>query len=127
LAEVGVTFRALSDPSRRLILQRLSHGPATSGQLAALLTTSRPAASQHLAHLGKAGLVTSTIIGRHRWHELAPSALYELERWVRLLVETWAGSPPLDVSSLRRPPSQLVNQKERPHDPAGHVRRDPQP
>ena len=103
--DVGGTLQALSDPSRRLILQRLSQGPATSGQLAALLTTSRPAASQHLTHLAQAGLITSTTVGRHRWHELAPSALYELEQWVRELAETWAASPSLDVSRLRHAPT----------------------
>ncbi len=77
------------------MLQRLSHGPATSGQLAAILTTTRPAASQHLAHLERAGLISSTAIGRHRWHELAPAGIFELEQWVRTLAETWAAAPTL--------------------------------
>ena len=44
-AELSATLRALADPSRRAQLQRLSYGPATSGQLAELLTMSRPAGS----------------------------------------------------------------------------------
>src|SRR3954471_17377869 len=97
MPDLADTLHALADPSRRLLLQRLSHGPATSGQLADLLTTSRPAASQHLAQLIRAGLVTTTAVGRHRWHELAPGRLYELEQWVGGLVETWAAAPTLDI------------------------------
>ena len=56
-AELSATLRALADPSRRAQLERLSYGPATSGQLAELLTMSRPAGSQHLAVLIDAGLI----------------------------------------------------------------------
>ena len=94
------TLQALADPSRRLLLQRLSHGPATSGQLAAILTTTRPAASQHLAHLERAGLISTTAIGRHRWHELAPAGIFELEQWARTLAETWAAAPTLATHLL---------------------------
>src|SRR3954470_13003910 len=107
MADLGATLQALSDPSRRLLLQRLSHGPATAGQLAAILTSSRPAASQHLAHLLRAGLVTATTVGRNRWHELTPTALYELERWLQVLTETWAAAPSLDVDSLRDTSNRL--------------------
>jgi DNA-binding transcriptional ArsR family regulator len=62
------------------LLQRLAHGPATSGQLAELLSVSRPATSQHLQVLHAAGLVRSTALGRNRWHELAPGPLYLVGR-----------------------------------------------
>ena len=122
MAEIADTLQALADPSRRLLLQRLSHGPATSGQLASILTSSRPAASQHLAHLIRAGLVSVTSVGRNRWHELAPGALYELEHWLHELTEIWTAAPSLEVGHRRTdvipqkvPPQQVTpQQKENP-------------
>jgi DNA-binding transcriptional ArsR family regulator len=94
--DLAAVLNALADPSRRVLLQRLAHGPATSGQLAELLSVSRPATSQHLQVLQAAGLVRSTALGRHRWHELAPGPLYLVEQWVRSLADTWAAAPTLD-------------------------------
>ena len=97
--ELSAAFAALADPSRRALLQRLAHGPATSGQLAELLSVSRPATSQHLGVLLDSGLVTTTPVGRHRWQELAPAPIYLVESWTGRLVETWAGAPTLRVGS----------------------------
>lgn len=83
------TFRALADDSRRRQLTRLSNGSATSGQLAELLSMSRPAGSQHLAVLVGAGLVETTALGRQRWHELAPTRLYGAHLWLTDLLATW--------------------------------------
>jgi DNA-binding transcriptional ArsR family regulator len=69
------------------MLQRLAHGPATSGQLADLLPTSRPAASQHVRVLHEAGLLRTTVRGRQHWHELAPARVREVERWVHQLLD----------------------------------------
>ena len=65
---------------------RLAAGPATSGQLAELLTMSRPAGSQHLAVLVNAGLVRTTPAGRRRWHQINPDHLYALRDWVAELI-----------------------------------------
>jgi DNA-binding transcriptional ArsR family regulator len=92
---VGTVLVALADPSRRALLQRLAHGPATSGQLAELLPMSRPATSQHVRVLAEAGLVRTTVQGRRHWHELAPGRLYDVESWVRLLLDRWAAAPTL--------------------------------
>ena len=94
---------AVADPSRRQLLQHLAHGPATSGQLAKVLTSSRPAATQHLGILQRAGLVRSTRNGRNLWHELSPAPLIDVERWIRGLTETWVEAPTLDLSGARRP------------------------
>jgi DNA-binding transcriptional ArsR family regulator len=96
VVDLAAALNALADPSRRVLLQRLAHGPAMSGQLAVLLSVSRPATSQHLQVLQAAGLVRSTALGRHRWHELAPGPLYLVEQWVRGLADTWAAAPTLD-------------------------------
>lgn len=99
---LGATLTALADPSRRALLQRLAHGPATSGQLAELLPMSRPATSQHLRVLADAGLMTTTVRGRHHWHELSTTRLAEIEHWTRTLIDTWTAAPPLTTR-----PSQL--------------------
>jgi DNA-binding transcriptional ArsR family regulator len=92
---VNDALLAIADSSRRVLLQRLAHGPATSGQLADLLPVSRPATSKHLHVLVHAGLIRTTVLGREHWHELAPSRLYEVERWITGLAETWASAPTL--------------------------------
>ena len=97
-SELSAILRALADPSRRAQLQRLSHGPATSGQLAELLTMSRPAGSQHLAVLINAGLINSTPAGRHRWHEIRPEYLYLAESWLGGVLRQWESAPTLQLS-----------------------------
>ena len=85
--ELSSTFRALADPSRRRQLMRLATGKATSGQLAELLTMSRPAGSQHLAALVEASLVQTTPAGRQRWHELRLERLRAAHAWLGELLE----------------------------------------
>jgi DNA-binding transcriptional ArsR family regulator len=53
----GLALTALSDPTRRSILEHLAEHPSAVGQLADLLPISRPAVSQHLKVLKEAGLV----------------------------------------------------------------------
>ncbi len=55
--QLSVTFAALADPTRRAILDRLTHGPATVGELGAPFAISGPAVSKHLRVLERAGLV----------------------------------------------------------------------
>jgi DNA-binding transcriptional ArsR family regulator len=87
---------ALADPTRRSVLQRLAHGPATVGQLAALFPVSRAAVSQHLRVLREAGLVRPTSSNRQSPYELAPEPLLETEAWLRRLIDTCsAGSTAL--------------------------------
>lgn len=97
MGDLSAAFAALADPSRRTLLQRLAHGPATSGQLAELLIVSRPATSQHLGLLQSAGLVTTVPLGRHRWHELGTAPLFLVEDWTSSLARTWSGAPILRV------------------------------
>ena len=87
--ELSETMRALADPSRRRQLIRLAEGPATSGQLASLLSMSRPAGSQHLAVLTGAGLVQTTPEGRQRWHRISPDRLYRAQGWLDDLIGRW--------------------------------------
>jgi DNA-binding transcriptional ArsR family regulator len=92
--ELSETLKALSDPSRRRQLERLAREAATSGQLAELLTMSRPAGSQHLAVLVDAGLVRTTPAGRQRWHALEPARLYRTRAWLDDLLMEWEAAVP---------------------------------
>ena len=93
--ELSSSFRALADPSRRRQLMRLARGSATSGQLAELLTMSRPAGSQHLAVLVEASMVQTTPAGRQRWHELRLERLRVAHAWLGELLEQAESAAPL--------------------------------
>jgi DNA-binding transcriptional ArsR family regulator len=93
--EVGAVLAALADASRRRIVTRLAQGPATTGQLAELFPISRPAVSQHLKILQTADVVRTTVVGRHRWHELNPDALHTLAHWAVDVAARHEKSPPV--------------------------------
>ena len=93
--DVEQVLFALADPSRRIMLQRLAHGPATSGQLAALVTISRPAASQHVRVLQDSKLVSATRIGRQQWQQLRPDALRAAADWLLTLAARADRAPEL--------------------------------
>ncbi|MHB8531961.1 MAG: ArsR/SmtB family transcription factor [Solirubrobacteraceae bacterium] len=75
-------FHALGDPTRRSIVEQLSHGSASVSELAAPLRISLPAVVQHLHVLEASGLVTTRKVGRVRRCEVAPAAMREAERWI---------------------------------------------
>ena len=79
---LDLMFQALSDPSRRNMLERLSRGPASVTQLAEPLTMSLPAVVQHLQVLEASGLVKTEKIGRVRSCTLDTSAMSQAERWI---------------------------------------------
>jgi DNA-binding transcriptional ArsR family regulator len=77
-------FRALADPSRRLLLDRLfAGGGQTLGQLAAGMPMTRQAVSRHLVILEAANLVSIHWRGREKLHYLNPVPIGEIvKRWV---------------------------------------------
>ena len=82
-------FRALADPARRAILERLSRGPAAVSELARPLPMSLPAAMQHLSVLELAGLVRSEKVGRVRTCAIEPGALSQAEQWINARRIEW--------------------------------------
>ena len=78
-------FRALADPTRRLLLERLAKRNGQSlAELADGLAISRQATSKHLALLEEAGLLLTQRAGRTRLHFLNPVPLHaEAQRWLR--------------------------------------------
>jgi uncharacterized protein YndB with AHSA1/START domain/DNA-binding transcriptional ArsR family regulator len=81
---LGAVFKALGDPTRRRLLDRLrQHDGQTLGQLCSGLEMARQSATQHLDILIDAGLVTVVRRGRERHHYLNPIPIHEIgERWV---------------------------------------------
>jgi len=82
-------FGALSDPTRRAMIQQLSHGPAAVSDLARPLSLALPAAMQHLRVLESAGLIHSEKIGRVRTCRIEPAALSQAEHWIVDRRATW--------------------------------------
>ena len=73
---------AMSDPTRRALLERLTEGEATVQELAAPFAVSQPAISRHLKILEEAGLIETRIEGSARPRRLKPEAMDELWDWL---------------------------------------------
>ena len=79
---MNTVFKALSDPSRRRILQLLKQGPMSAGEIAGHFEMSRPSISHHLDLLKQAGLVSSRKEGQFVFYELNTSIVEDLLNWV---------------------------------------------
>lgn len=79
---LDLMFHALADPTRRVMVERLSHGPAAVSELAKPLAMTLPAVVQHLQVLEASGLVRSEKIGRVRTCRIEPTALRVAEQWI---------------------------------------------
>ena len=82
-------LRALADESRRTILETLTGGPATAGELAALLPIARPGVSRHLRVLREAGLVAVRQQAQRRVYRLRPEPLAEVDEWLGQYRAMW--------------------------------------
>jgi DNA-binding transcriptional ArsR family regulator len=78
---LSATFAALAVPTRRKIIDRLSHGPATVNQLAAPFAISQQAISKHLAYLEHARLIRKRRKGRQHFCVLNPIAIRQVATW----------------------------------------------
>jgi DNA-binding transcriptional ArsR family regulator len=85
-------FRAIADPTRRAILDRLRAGPANAGALAADFRQSRPAISKHLRVLRGARLVVATRLGRQRVYAIDPLPLQTVAGWLEGYRAFWQSS-----------------------------------
>ena|ERR1700722_1766474 len=82
MAYGNAAFAALSDPTRRLVLERLAAGPRAVGEIAEGLPVSRPAVSQHLKVLKEAGLVSDRQDGARRIYAIDPNGLGPMRAWL---------------------------------------------
>ena len=88
-AALDRAFRALSDPTRRAIVERLAREPVSVSELASPLAMSLPAVMQHLAVLEASGLVRSEKSGRVRTCGIEPEALSIAEHWINSRRTEW--------------------------------------
>lgn len=84
------TFTALSDPTRRRIIESLALGESSFGELADKFEMSRPAVSQHLKVLRDAGIVSSRADAQRRIYRLSDTSLDEVEAWLNKVREFWS-------------------------------------
>jgi DNA-binding transcriptional ArsR family regulator len=81
-AELDALLRALADPTRRAVVERLATSPAVVSELAAPFAMALPSFLQHLHVLEDAGVVTSEKHGRVRTASLRPGGLDVLQLWL---------------------------------------------
>lgn len=90
--ELNLTFIALSDPTRRRILDRLRHGTATVNELAEPFGMSQQAVSKHLAYLERARLIEKQREGRQQFCSLRAAALKDAHDWIEGYRRFWEGA-----------------------------------
>jgi len=89
---LSTTFAALSDPTRRSIVARLTAGPATVMELAAPFSISQQAISKHLAYLENARLIERQRDGRQNFCAIKPDTIREVSDWAEGYRRVWEAS-----------------------------------
>jgi DNA-binding transcriptional ArsR family regulator len=92
-AQVDRTLTALADPHRRRVIDLLSRGPRSAGELAAEVALSAPAMSRHLRALRQSRLVDEASAphdARVRIYRLRPEPMAELKAWLEAAERLWA-------------------------------------
>ena len=88
---LDTVFRALANPTRRSVYERLCQGPAGATELAEPFDMALPSFMQHLGVLESAGLVRSRKVGRVRRFEARELPMLELAGWLETQRAVWAG------------------------------------
>jgi DNA-binding transcriptional ArsR family regulator len=88
-SQLDAVFRALGDPTRRMILHRLMQGEQTVGQLAKPFSMSLAAASKHIKALESAGLIAREVSGRTHVCRLNAGPLGAADEWLRHYERFW--------------------------------------
>lgn len=86
---IDTSFAALSDPTRRAVIERLVSGSATVSELAAPHDMALPTFTRHLKVLETCGLVRSVKKGRVRTCYIEPAPLMELQGWLEWQRRVW--------------------------------------
>jgi DNA-binding transcriptional ArsR family regulator len=90
-ATLDRAFFALSDPTRRGILERLGRGPATIGELAEPFGLTLNGIKKHVGILEEVDLVITTKVGRARECRLGPAQLEDATAWIDAYRRVWEG------------------------------------
>ena len=83
------SFTALSDPTRRRIVEMLGRGERAAGEIGEQFSISAPAISQHLKVLRAAGLVRVRVDGQRRIYSLDPAGLAAIDEWLANVRRFW--------------------------------------
>jgi DNA-binding transcriptional ArsR family regulator len=84
-------FTALSDPTRRDIVELLARGEQAAGEIGSHFPISAPAVSQHLKALRKSGLVRVRVEGQRRVYSLDPNGFAAMDQWFARMRRFWSG------------------------------------
>ena len=79
---IGEVFKALADPTRLSVIERLTNGPASMTELAQSYQMTLPSFAQHLRVLERSGVLQSAKQGRERRYRLVPTRLIMAEDWL---------------------------------------------
>jgi DNA-binding transcriptional ArsR family regulator len=88
-SRIDPVLSAISDPTRRAILSKLAHGPATISTVAAPFAMSLTGLCKHVRVLERAGLVRRTRHGRQNTLEFSPAPLRDVARWIFKFEPFW--------------------------------------
>lgn len=89
---ISEVFAALADPTRLSIVERLSKGPLTVGQIAEGFSISQPAISRHVRILEASGLLERNVVGRVHRCTLSPIAMDSAAKWIEKQRAYWNAS-----------------------------------
>lgn len=108
---LDAVFAALSDPTRRRIVERLARGPLTVGEIAAGFPISQPAISRHVRVLEESGVLTRRVAGRVHHCTLAPEAMHAASGWIDKQTAFWNRVLDRLGDVLTEPPARKKNKK----------------
>ena len=108
--DLDAVFAALSDPTRRRIVERLARRPLTVGEIASEFAISQPGISKHVRVLEESGLLTREVDGRFHRCTLAPESMAAASAWIEKQRAFWNGT--LDrLDTLLKTTSKRKNRK----------------
>lgn len=104
----------LADPTRRRIVELLTEGELSAGEIAAQFQIARPGVSRHLRQLREGGLVSVTRSGQKQIYRLEAGELMEIDRWLAPIRSFWSSRlDALDTEVRRGVRSERQTQRER--------------
>jgi DNA-binding transcriptional ArsR family regulator len=87
--DIDLVFRALGDPTRRAMVEKLSQGPMSVSRMAEPFDMTLAAVVQHMQVLEECGLVQTEKVGRVRSCRIEPAGLDAMEQWIRDRRSKW--------------------------------------
>ena len=82
-------FQAIADPTRREIIDLLSHQPMNLNAIAEHFDVTRPAISNHIKILNQCGIIVIEQMGRERFCKIQPDRLKKVSNWIGKYEELW--------------------------------------